>query len=608
MRTRVVLIVIVVLIAGAAVGGWLLTRKSLLQSGGFDQSATAGDVHVTLRIDDMAVGTRVIDVMVADTAGAPVDVSDLRLRFSMLDMNMSQSEIQAQQVGRGHYQARGQFFSMVGNWSVEAVVLRANQQQVQVPFKLAIAGPGESSGPLNPLVASDQTIQAGQRLYATNCAVCHGSTGKGDGPSAAGLNPRPANFTQHMGTGLHTDGQIFLWIKNGFPNSAMPAWGPRLSDDQIWQLVMYLRTFAPRNSATNPTAGTQPTTTSLTPQPQAGQPTAGSTAPQQSIGPTQAPLVPMSKELLPPLVFARSGNVWRSDGTATSPRPLTSLGSGSYAEYPTFSPDGSQIAFVAISPPPITATLPLPTSTLYVMNADGSNLKSIWHPAQGLIGLFSWSADGKSMYVNGNGVQPEAKNSSGGPQLQIFQLDIATGALKPLLADVLDPRLSHDGKQLAYLQLKEDGYSMSLNLAAPDGSGPRELIGSTGFQGFYAPRFTLDDKQIVVAAIGGPPTDPQGHPLKASVPSALDRLLGLFEPPSAEAHGAPWDLWIVNVDGTGLRKLTSFLEDLPMAAFAPDGKQMAIMGLGGIYMMNVDGTNLRKIDTEGDHGGLDWVR
>ena len=45
-----------------------------------------------------------------------------------------------------------------------------------------------------------------------------------------------------------------------------------------------------------------------------------------------------------------------------------------------------------------------------------------------------------------------------------------------------------------------------------------------------------------------------------------------------------------------------------MAAFAPDGKQIAVMGLGGIYLMDADGTRLRRIDETGDHGGLDWPK
>lgn len=76
--------------------------------------------------------------------------------------------------------------------------------------------------------------------------------------------------------------------------------------------------------------------------------------------------------------------------------------------------------------------------------------------------------------------------------------------------------------------------------------------------------------------------------------------------PIAAAHGLPWDLWTVNTDGTGLRRLTTLYEDLPMAVFSPDGKQLAVMALGGIYLMDADGSRLRRIDPVGDHGGLDW--
>ena len=61
-------------------------------------------------------------------------------------------------------------------------------------------------------------------------------------------------------------------------------------------------------------------------------------------------------------------------------------------------------------------------------------------------------------------------------------------------------------------------------------------------------------------------------------------------------------------DGSGLRRLTRFYEDLPMIAFSPDGTQAAIMGLGGIYRANPDAGNLRRVDLQGDHGGLDWAR
>lgn len=595
MRSWRVIALIAALIAVVAVGGWLLGRDARRSATGVTQTAQAGELRVTLRMDAAALGQRVVELLVADTAGKPVDIGAVRLRFAMIGMDMGNTEINAQPVSAGHFQASGPFFTMAGDWMVEATLLRDGKTPLLVPFTTAIAAPGEASGPINPNQVSPQTMLAGQKLYVSNCVPCHGASGQGDGPAGVGLNPRPGNFTLHMVPGKHTDGQVFLWIANGYPNSAMPAWSPRLNDEQIWQLVGYLRTFG------QPSPQNQPT----------GQPAlAGTAQPQATPLPQFSAQVPNAQEPLPPLIFARQGNIWRSPSDGSAPQPITKFQEGTYAEYPAIAPDGSTIAFVAIAPAPITATLPLPSSTLYVMNADGTNQRAIWKPDQGLLGMPTWSGDGQALYIAANGVklpqsgaaQPTSRD------LQIVRIDLATGAKQPLLNDVLDPSISRDGTQLAYLKLSEDGYTMSLNVAAPDGSGSRELIAGKDFQGFYAPRFSPDGKQIVVAAIGGPQTDAKGDPIKASAPSPLDRLLGMFEPPTAEAHGLPWDLWLINSDGSGLRRLTSFYEDLPMAAFAPDGKQIAVIGLGGVYLMQADGSRLRRIDPIGDHGGLDWPR
>ena len=597
MRSWQVIAIVVALIAAVAVGGWLLGRNSRPLATGVAQTAQAGELSVTLRMDEAALGQRVVDLMVADTAGKPVAIGAVRLRFAMIGMDMGNTEIDAQPVSAGHFQARGQFFTMAGDWAVEATLLRDGKTPLLVPFTTAIAAPGETSGPINPYQVTAQTNVAGQKLYLANCVPCHGSSGRGDGPASVGLNPRPGNFTQHMVPGKHTDGQVFLWIANGYPNSAMPAWSPRLTDEQIWQLVGYLRTFGQTSTQNQPTGQTAP---------------GAATAQPQALPPQQfSAQVPNAQEPLPPIVFARQGNIWRSPGNGSPPQPITQFQDEAYAEYPTIAPNGSMIAFVAIAPAPITATLPLPSSTLYVMGADGANLRAVWKPEQGLLGMPTWSADGKALYIAANGVKLLLQSSAAPPSvrdLQIVRIDLATGAKQPLLNDALDPSISRDGTQLAYLKLSEDGYTMSLNIAAPDGSGSREVIGGQDFQGFYAPRFSPDGKQIIVAAIGGPQTDQQGSPIKASAPSPLDRLLGLFEPTTAEAHGLPWDLWVVNSDGSALRRLTSFYEDLPMAAFSPDGKQVAVMGLGGIYMMEADGSRLRRIDQTGDHGGLDWPR
>jgi mono/diheme cytochrome c family protein len=98
----------------------------------------------------------------------------------------------------------------------------------------------------NPIPASGESIAAGQALYSANCASCHGPTGKGDGPVGLTLNPRPADLSQHAIPGVHTDAQLYEWITNGFPGSAMPAWKSKLSDTDRWNLVNFIRTLAPK--------------------------------------------------------------------------------------------------------------------------------------------------------------------------------------------------------------------------------------------------------------------------------------------------------------------------------------------------------------------------
>jgi mono/diheme cytochrome c family protein len=86
-------------------------------------------------------------------------------------------------------------------------------------------------------------LERGKDLYSQNCLPCHGPSGMGDGPAALTLNPRPANLQVHVVPGVHSDAQLFEWISNGYPGTAMPAFGERLSDVQRWDLVNYIRTL-----------------------------------------------------------------------------------------------------------------------------------------------------------------------------------------------------------------------------------------------------------------------------------------------------------------------------------------------------------------------------
>jgi mono/diheme cytochrome c family protein len=79
-----------------------------------------------------------------------------------------------------------------------------------------------------------------KKIADTNCASCHGASGKGDGPAAAALPPpKPADWTSAK-VQSQTDGEIFWKITNG--RGAMPPW-KHLSEKDRWDLVNYIRTL-----------------------------------------------------------------------------------------------------------------------------------------------------------------------------------------------------------------------------------------------------------------------------------------------------------------------------------------------------------------------------
>jgi DMSO reductase family type II enzyme heme b subunit len=113
----------------------------------------------------------------------------------------------------------------------------------------AAAVPKVASVPVKPApVAADD--KAGKALYERHCAQCHGDEGKGDGPVADLVYPRPRDFTlgmykvRHTLSGqLPTDHDLFRAISEGLPGTSMPAWKKHLTEAERWQLAHYVKRF-----------------------------------------------------------------------------------------------------------------------------------------------------------------------------------------------------------------------------------------------------------------------------------------------------------------------------------------------------------------------------
>jgi high-affinity iron transporter len=80
----------------------------------------------------------------------------------------------------------------------------------------------------------------GKAIYERLCSICHGDQGKGDGPAGQMLKPPAADLTSSKVKGA-PDAELFQTIQNGKPSTAMSAFKGQLSDQQIHDVMAYVR-------------------------------------------------------------------------------------------------------------------------------------------------------------------------------------------------------------------------------------------------------------------------------------------------------------------------------------------------------------------------------
>lgn len=118
----------------------------------------------------------------------------------------------------------------------------------RVPWFMVIAVAGALVLPRAVRAAeADASLKAAQENYSTFCAKCHGDDGKGNGPSAATLNPKPQDYTDCKTMEKKSDAELFKVISEGGDavglSPDMQPWGGTLTDDEIHDLVKYVRSF-----------------------------------------------------------------------------------------------------------------------------------------------------------------------------------------------------------------------------------------------------------------------------------------------------------------------------------------------------------------------------
>ena len=108
---------------------------------------------------------------------------------------------------------------------------------------LVAQGNADAAKVANPVAATPESIAAGQPIYRRYCAACHGLNAEGG--AGNDLTPPAPDLTDAEWKRGSSDGEMFSVIKNGVPPELnMEAWGDRIKDTDIWNVVNYVRSLA----------------------------------------------------------------------------------------------------------------------------------------------------------------------------------------------------------------------------------------------------------------------------------------------------------------------------------------------------------------------------
>jgi Tol biopolymer transport system component len=349
-----------------------------------------------------------------------------------------------------------------------------------------------------------------------------------------------------------------------------------------------------------PSAAAKPSAVAASPVTASGGSRSGALQPAITPSATAANRQPPADISQGELLITRERSLGLRDLRSGKERTLFTAPEGSFVTFPAWAPDGQRFAF-AVQTPFTGAPGADWGSDLYLAEQPGATPHRIWqHAAPGDdVDSLQWTPDGAALLLAEARLSFNAAGDVQGQSFDVMRLEVSGGTLQPLLRNASDADLCPDGRRMIYVAFDPATNSRgALMLANGDGSNPRTILAPRPeAQSVMYPRLSPDCRRVVFAAAnatGALRLGPAEHGIR-------ERL--------ALAHGSPWEIWAVNVDGSGLTRLTHFAEDEPFPQWSADGRRLLVLGTNALYELNADGSGLRQLATPGvNHGQIAWLR